>query len=153
MQGFHECHACVWNPEIQSNTETESTWPTPSSASRGPKHRVEPSPAADATLGHLVSLGGEIPLEHTQHTLPWLATRAPAGSAKPTGAARQAANMEGKIESHSQPPLATRRPDLGLTKDERAIRAQERADARVRRQQVLERLGKDVAPRERTLGQ
>ena len=95
-----------------------NTRPAPFSASRAPTHGAQHTPAAEATLGHLVDLGVEIQVELVESPV-------------------------AQIESQAT-LVSTRRTDLGLTKDERVNRALQRSDARARRQQKLERLGQSM---------
>ena len=121
-----------------------NTRPAPFSASRAPTHGAQLTPAADATLGHLVDLGVENQVE------PTTASKETYYSVK-----RDLLQCElvkspvAQVERQAAQP-STRRPDRELTKDERANRALQRSEARARRQQMLERLGQTV---ERASGQ
>ena len=114
------------------------------SVSRAPTHGAQLTPAADATLGHLVDLGVENQVE------PTTASKETHYSVK-----RDLLQCElvkspvAQVERQAAQP-STRRPDRELTKDERANRALQRSEARARRQQMLERLGQTV---ERASGQ
>ena len=109
-----------------------------------PTHGAQLTPAADATLGHLVDLGVENQVE------PTTASKETYYSVK-----RDLLQCElvkspvAQVERQAAQP-STRRPDRELTKDERANRALQRSEARARRQQMLERLGQTV---ERASGQ
>ena len=121
-----------------------NTRPAPFPASRAPTHGAQLTPAADATLGHLVDLGVENQVE------PTTASKETYYSVK-----RDLLQCElvkspvAQVERQAAQP-STRRPDRELTKDERANRALQRSEARARRQQMLERLGQTV---ERASGQ
>ena len=123
---------------------SQHTAAAPFSASRAPTHGAQLTPAADATLGHLVDLGVENQVE------PTTASKETYYSVK-----RDLLQCElvkspvAQVERQAAQP-STRRPDRELTKDERANRALQRSEARARRQQMLERLGQTV---ERASGQ
>ena len=105
-----------------------NTRPAPFSASRVPTfetYGAQHTPAADATLGHLVDLGVEIQVELVESPVAQVESQA-------------------ALLSTRAALLSTRRTDLGLTKDERANRALQRSNARARRQQMLEQLGQSV---------
>ena len=125
-----------------------NTRPAPFPASRAPTHGAQLTPAADATLGHLVDLGVENQVE------PTTASKETAGETY-YSVKRDLLQCElvkspvAQVERQAAQP-STRRPGRELTKGERANRALQRSEARARRQQMLERLGQTV---ERASGQ